>query len=127
MFSGFTVSGASLQVLNVGDRGTISRFTCTDPATLSHLQSLGLAPGSAIAITQRYPNFIISTEDGSLTLPPSLVSAIYLRLASVPQIPQTVQQPKPFWPIDRLMGAWLTLQRPTPTPYSPTLPPIPKE
>ncbi|WOD40112.1 ferrous iron transport protein A [Nodosilinea sp. E11] len=80
MFSGFTISGASLQVLNVGDRGTISRFTRTDPSTLSHLQSLGLDQGKAIAVTQRYPNFMVSTEDGHLTLPPSLVSVIYVRL-----------------------------------------------
>jgi ferrous iron transport protein A len=85
MFSGFTVSGASLQVLNVGDRGTISRFTRTDPSTLSHLQSLGLDRGKAIAVTQRHPNFIVSTEDGHLTLPPLLVSAIYARLAG-PQL-----------------------------------------
>ncbi|MFQ4136187.1 FeoA family protein [Nodosilinea sp. PGN35] len=81
MFDRFTVSGAALQVLNVGDRGTISRFTRSDPSTLFHLQSLGLDRGKAIAVTQRHPNFIVSTEDGHLTLPPSLVSAIYVRLA----------------------------------------------
>jgi hypothetical protein len=81
MFSGFTVSGASLQVLNVGDRGTISRFTRSDPSTLSQIQSLGLNQGQEIAITQRHPNFRVSTEDGHLTLPPSLASAIYVRLA----------------------------------------------
>ncbi|WP_035984785.1 ferrous iron transport protein A [Leptolyngbya sp. KIOST-1] len=81
MFNRFTVSGAALQVLNVGDRGTIARFTQADPVILSHLQSLGLDRGKAIAVTQRHPNFMVSTEDGHLTLPPSLVSAIYVRLA----------------------------------------------
>jgi Fe2+ transport system protein FeoA len=80
MFSGFTVSGASLQVLNVGDRGTIARFPRADPSTLSHLQELGLDRGTEITVTQRYPNFRVSTKDGYLTLPPSLVQAIYVRL-----------------------------------------------
>ncbi|MFQ3618157.1 MAG: ferrous iron transport protein A [Cyanobacteriota bacterium] len=82
MFNRFTVSGATLQALNVGDRGTIARFTQTDSLTLSHLESLGLNQGKAIAVTQRYPNFMVSTENGYLTLSPLLVSAIYVRLAN---------------------------------------------
>lgn len=80
MFNRFTVAGAALQVLNVGDRGTIARFTQTDSQILSHLQSLGLTQGKTIAVTQRHPNFMIRTEGGYLTLPPLLVSAIYVRL-----------------------------------------------
>jgi len=44
------------------------------------LQSLGLDRGTKIAVTQRHPNFMVSTEDGDLTLPPSLARAIYVRL-----------------------------------------------
>ncbi len=83
MFSGFTVSGASLQVLNVGERGTIARFVRADTATLSCLQALGLNQGKIIAVTQRHPNFQVSTEDGELTLPPSLVRSIYVRLMGI--------------------------------------------
>lgn len=82
MFSGFTISGASLQVLNVGDRGTIARFPRADPSTLSYLQELGLERGTEITVTQRYPNFRVSTKDGPLTLSPLLVQAIYVRLTS---------------------------------------------
>ncbi len=74
-----------MQVLNVGDRGTISRFIRADPSTLSHLQSLGLDRGTKIAVTQRHPNFRVSTKDGHLTLSPSLASAIYVRLTG-PQL-----------------------------------------
>jgi ferrous iron transport protein A len=80
MFNGFTISGASLQVLNVGDRGTIARFPRADPATLSLLQKLGLNRGTEITVIQRSPNFRIRTADGHLTLPPALVQAIYVRL-----------------------------------------------
>lgn len=80
MFSSFTVSGASLQVLKVGERGTIARFPRADSSTLSHLQELGLNRGTEITVTQRYPRFRVSTADGHLTLPPSLVQAIYVRL-----------------------------------------------
>jgi ferrous iron transport protein A len=83
MASGFTISGASLQVLNVGDRGTIARFTRADPSILSHLQELGLDRGTEIAVTQRHPKFRVSTQEGHLTLPPSLVQAIYVRLAGI--------------------------------------------
>ncbi|HIK43804.1 MAG TPA: ferrous iron transport protein A [Leptolyngbyaceae cyanobacterium M65_K2018_010] len=82
MFNGFTVSGASLQVLNVGDCGTIARFPRADPLTLSHLQALGLDRGKQITVTQRHPYFRVSTEDGQLTLPPSLVQMIYVRLVN---------------------------------------------
>ncbi|TVQ08599.1 MAG: ferrous iron transport protein A [Leptolyngbya sp. DLM2.Bin27] len=80
MLSSFTISGASLQMLNVGDRGTIARFPRADPSTLSHLQELGLDQGTEITVTQRYPKFKISTKDGHLTLSPGLVNAIYVRL-----------------------------------------------
>jgi ferrous iron transport protein A len=82
MVNGFTVSGASLQILNVGDRGTISRFPRADPLALAHLNSLGLERGTAITVTQRHPKFIVSTEDGHLILPPSLVQMIYVRLVN---------------------------------------------
>lgn len=94
MFNRFTVSGAALQVLNVGDRGTISRFAQTDSLTLSYLKSLGLDRGKAIAVTQRHPNFVVSTEKGYLTLPPSLVGAIYVRLAGPPEVTRPLPSPE---------------------------------
>lgn len=82
MLVGFTVSGAALPMLNVGERGIITRFTQANTSTIDQLQALGLNRGTGITLEQRHPKFIVKTEQGRLALTPQMARAIYVRLHS---------------------------------------------
>ncbi|MEL6552068.1 MAG: FeoA family protein [Cyanobacteria bacterium J06621_11] len=80
MFTGFTVSGASLKLLNVGERGVIARIKDTDPTVVDQLRRLGLSPGTSIVLEQRFPRFIVRTREGSSALTQAMIQAVYVRL-----------------------------------------------
>ncbi|MEO0647942.1 MAG: FeoA family protein [Cyanobacteria bacterium J06650_10] len=80
MFTGFTVSGASLKLLNVGERGVIARIKDTDPTVVDQLRRLGLSPGTSIILEQRFPRFIVRTREGSSALTQAMIQAVYVRL-----------------------------------------------
>ncbi|MGP1373771.1 MAG: FeoA family protein [Almyronema sp.] len=82
MLVGFTLSGASLQTLSIGEQGIIARFTQADAYTLAQLQAIGLEPGTAITLEQRHPKFVVKTASGRLALTAQMVRAIYVRLPS---------------------------------------------
>lgn len=79
MFNGFTVSGASLPLLNIGERGVISRLTSADAEALRELKALGLDRGTSIRMVQRSPNFVVSTGGKQVALSKRLSRAIYVR------------------------------------------------
>lgn len=79
MFTGFTISGASLQLLRVGERGIIARVKGADPLVSDQLRRLGLMPGVAITLEQRFPRFIVRTRHGSSALTQAMIQAIYVR------------------------------------------------
>ncbi|MEY2978546.1 MAG: FeoA family protein [Prochlorotrichaceae cyanobacterium] len=79
MFTGFTISGSSLSLLNVGEQGVISRFTNTDTTTTQTLKSLGLDLGTSIQIVKRFPTVVVSTGAAQIPLTKSLSRAIYVR------------------------------------------------
>jgi ferrous iron transport protein A len=79
MFTGFTISGADLQLLRVGERGIIARVKDTDPLVTAQLKRLGLMPGTTITLEQRFPRFIVRTQRESLALTQAMIQAIYVR------------------------------------------------
>ena len=79
MFDSFTVSGASLPLLNVGERGVISSLTDTDANAMQNLKALGLDRGTPIQVVKRLPNMVVKTEEGEITLSKQLSCAIYVR------------------------------------------------
>lgn len=79
MFTGFTLSGTSLKLLKVGERGVIARFTESDPTLLQKLSSIGLSPGTPITLEQRFPRFVVRTRNQQLTLDHAMIQAIYVR------------------------------------------------
>ena len=80
MFTDFTVSGASLQLLKVGERGIIARIRDTNPRVVEELRRLGLSPGTSIILEQRFPRFIVRTHKGPLALTQAMIQAVYVRL-----------------------------------------------
>lgn len=80
MFDSFTVSGASLKLLNVGEHGVVARLTRTDTDTVQALKTMGLVPGAAITLEQRFPRFVIKTRTKRLALSENMIQAIYVRI-----------------------------------------------
>ncbi len=80
MFDSFTVSGSSLKLLKVGERGVIARIKETNSTVADQLRRLGLSPGTSITLEQRFPRFVIRTRQGPLALTQSMIQSIYVRI-----------------------------------------------
>ncbi|MEO1068730.1 MAG: FeoA family protein [Cyanobacteria bacterium J06638_6] len=80
MFTGFTVSGSSLPLMKVGERGVIANLTGTDTTTVKELRALGLDRGTSIRLIGRFPNFVVSTGTKQVSLSKRLSKSIYVRL-----------------------------------------------
>jgi ferrous iron transport protein A len=80
MFTGFTISGSSLPLMKVGERGVIARFTSTDARAIRELRALGLDRGKSVRLIQRFPNFVVSTGEKQFPLSKRLRQSIYVRL-----------------------------------------------
>lgn len=81
MFNSFTVSGSSLNLLKVGERGVISRVRGSNPTVAEQLNRLGLSPGTSITLEQRFPRFVVRTRKGPLALTQAMIQSIYVRIA----------------------------------------------
>ncbi|MEO0434655.1 MAG: ferrous iron transport protein A [Cyanobacteria bacterium J06656_5] len=80
MFESFTVSGSSLKLLKVGERGVIARIRETNSTVADQLRRLGLSPGTTITLEQRCPRFVVRTRQGPLALSQSMIQSIYVRI-----------------------------------------------
>ncbi len=80
MFNSFTVSGSSLKLLKVGERGVIARIRGTNSTVADQLRRFGLSPGTSITLEQRFPRFVVRTRQGSLALTQSMIQSIYIRI-----------------------------------------------
>lgn len=79
---GFTVSGSSLKLLKVGERGKVTYLRKSDDRVAQKLRSHGIYPGASITVDQRSPRFIIRVGSRSLALDDQTLGSIYVRLLS---------------------------------------------
>ncbi|MEL6137981.1 MAG: ferrous iron transport protein A [Cyanobacteria bacterium J06628_6] len=79
MFTQFTVSGASLKLLRVGERGTIARITDENSSIAQQLRRMGLYPGTSITLEERFPRFVVRTHQGTVALSQPMIQSIYVR------------------------------------------------
>ena len=77
---GFTVSGSSLELLNPGERGVITRFISKDETLIRKLMAMGLMPGVSITLERRFPSFVIKAGNTHLALDQGIARAIYVQL-----------------------------------------------
>ncbi|MEL6603362.1 MAG: ferrous iron transport protein A [Cyanobacteria bacterium J06614_10] len=80
MFTGFTITGASLKLLRVGERGVIARVKNDNPTVAEKIRRLGLSPGMSITLERRFPRFVIRTHSGLLPLTQEMIQSIYVRV-----------------------------------------------
>ncbi len=86
MFVGFTVAGASLPALYVGERGIITRLLGDDIEVIEKLQTLGLGRGAEIEIVKQFPNTTVKSGAKQIALSERLSRAIYVRTFSSSEI-----------------------------------------
>jgi ferrous iron transport protein A len=80
MYSPFTVTSSSLELLKVGDRGIIKFCNVQDKNIIKKLNSLGLTTGVMISVKQDFPSLIITVGTILLEIDKELARSIYVRL-----------------------------------------------
>ncbi|HEY9603331.1 MAG TPA: FeoA family protein [Allocoleopsis sp.] len=76
----FSVAGSSLELLNTGERGIVTKFRSTDETIIEKLMAMGLTPGVTITLEQRFPSFVIKVGNARITLDRRIARAIYVRI-----------------------------------------------
>jgi DtxR family Mn-dependent transcriptional regulator len=65
--------------LSIGEQGRVAYVGSGNP-TLSHqLASLGVSPGVAVRLHQRYPSFVLKCEETEIAVEESIAANIYVR------------------------------------------------
>ncbi|UKO95940.1 FeoA family protein [Nostoc sp. UHCC 0870] len=80
MFTPFSVTGCSLELLRLGERGIITFCKIPDKTLLKKLASLGLTTGVTITVEQEFPTLIIKVGSILLEINKDLSRAIYVRI-----------------------------------------------
>lgn len=80
MFTPFTVSGCSLELLRVGEQGIFSYCNLDNPAVIKKLKSLGLTTGTNITVEQEFPSLVIKVGNILLEMDKELARSIYVRI-----------------------------------------------
>lgn len=77
---GFTVSGSSLKLMSIGERGVVTGFSHSNDGVKGKLRSLGLFPGTLITLEQRFPRFIVKAGFNRIALDEHMIRSVYVRL-----------------------------------------------
>jgi ferrous iron transport protein A len=80
MFTPFSVTGCSLELLRTGERGIVTFCKSQDESILNRLIAIGITPGNTITLEQNFPLFIIKIENTFLALDREIIQAIYVRI-----------------------------------------------
>ncbi|MBE8989001.1 FeoA family protein [Nostoc sp. LEGE 12450] len=80
MFTPFSVTGCSLELLRTGERGIVTFCKSQDERILNRLILIGVMPGTTITLEQNLPSFIIKIQNTSLALDTESIQAIYVRI-----------------------------------------------
>ncbi|MBN3947535.1 MAG: ferrous iron transport protein A [Nostoc sp. NMS7] len=80
MFTRFSVTGCSLELLKTGERGIVTFCKSQDERILRKLISMGVTPGTNITLEQHFPSLIIQVGNTSLALDIESIRAIYVRI-----------------------------------------------
>lgn len=76
---GSTAAGASIKILKVGAQGVIMGFNHSNDTVVQKLRNMGLLPGTAITVEQRFPRFVVAAGFQRFALDDSMIRAIYIR------------------------------------------------
>jgi ferrous iron transport protein A len=82
MFSPFSVTGSSLELLKIGEKGIVTFCKNDNEIIQKKLIAMGVKQGTNISVEQRVPSFIVKVDNISLTIDKEIARAIYVRIIS---------------------------------------------
>lgn len=71
---------APLNELEVNEKGQISYLNTKDASQMRKLMGIGIMPGMAIRLTQKFPSYVFQVGQSQFAVDKDLASAIYVRL-----------------------------------------------
>jgi ferrous iron transport protein A len=77
---GFVVSGSSLKLLRLGERGVVCGLSQSNDRTVRQLKAMGITSGTSIVLEQRFPRFVIKVGGDRFALNHDLIQSIYVRV-----------------------------------------------
>ncbi|MDZ8080442.1 MAG: FeoA family protein [Nostoc sp. DcaGUA01] len=80
MFTPFSVTGCSLELLRVGEQGIITFCKIKDETILNKFILMGIKPGKSITVQQRLPSLILEVGNASFLVDLETARAIYVRI-----------------------------------------------
>lgn len=80
MFTPFSVTGCSLELLKPGDKGIVTVCKTQDQTIRKKLISMGIKTGTNISVEQHFPTFLIKAGNIAMTIDRELARAIYVRV-----------------------------------------------
>ncbi len=89
----FTVSGATLSLLNAGERGMVTRVTSADQTIVQKLAAMGVVPGTTVTLEQRSPRYRIKVDEHQFIIGDETAQAIYVRLTESLPVPKFRSMP----------------------------------
>ena len=69
-----------LNSLQPGDRGVVVRVATEDAARADRLAALGVTPGAAVRMLQRFPGFVFECDQTELAVEPAVARTILVEL-----------------------------------------------
>jgi ferrous iron transport protein A len=80
MFTPFTVTGSSLELLQPGDSGIIIACQSQDETIRKKLIAMGIRTGFNITVEQTFPSLMVKVANVSITINRDIARVIYVRL-----------------------------------------------
>ncbi|AFY30628.1 FeoA family protein [Calothrix sp. PCC 7507] len=80
MFKPFSVTGCSLELLDVGERGIVTYCETQDATIHKKLIAMGVTPGITIALEQRFPSLNIKVGNIPMIIDRETARTIYVRI-----------------------------------------------
>lgn len=80
MFTPFSITGCSLELMKPGEKGIVTVCKTQDEIIRKKLISFGIKTGTSIMVEQQFPALVITVGNIPITLDRETARAIYVRL-----------------------------------------------
>ncbi|MBE9005088.1 ferrous iron transport protein A [Fortiea sp. LEGE XX443] len=80
MFTPFTVSGCSLELLKIGEQGIVTFYRTQDEEILKELISQGIIIGTKLTVENDFTDFLIQIDNKYVLINREVACIIYVRL-----------------------------------------------
>lgn len=80
MFTPFSVTGCSLELLRTGEKGIVTFYKISNNRIKKQLIATGINVGNKIALIQKFPCLKIKLNDISMAINIEIARAIYVRI-----------------------------------------------